>query len=159
MGKFGLTYTSNEFDVREKPTLTGMLEPALRTTVFVAQVQAGLWRRNRDSLNSQLFAYHGASFRRQILDQDVTMLQWVAALYPDPNQFLVNFIFKFQLVRWAAWDFVCSDDSIRQMTSLVEEFLGTLSVIIGERYTPGVGQVRGAASRSLCPKKPERMDY
>ena len=169
MGKFGLTYGSDEFDISGKPTIVGMVEPALRTMVFVAQVQAGMWRRNRDSLNSQVFVYHAASFRKQILDQvsaainndakttmsvlktfltflfllqDVIMVQWAAALWKDPNDFLVNFIHKFQLVQWAQKDFVCSeDDSIRQLTSLVEEFLGALSVILGERYTPGVGQV------------------
>ena len=70
------------------------------------------------------------------------MVQWAAALYPNPNDFMVNFLHKFQLVQWAMVDFVCSeDDSIRQLTSLVEEFLGALSIVLGERYMPGIGQV------------------
>ena len=69
MGKFGLTFSSNEFDIKEKPSIQSMLEPALRTMVFVAQVQAGMWRRNRDSLNSQVIVYHGSNFRKQVLDQ------------------------------------------------------------------------------------------
>lgn len=52
------------------------------------------------------------------------MVQWAASLM-DPDEFLVNAVNKFQLMHWAEKDFVCSeDDSIRQLTTLVEEFLG-----------------------------------
>ena len=63
MDKFELTFDSNELDIMERPTSIQMMEPSLRTTVFVAQIQAGLWRRNGHSLNDQINAYHDPRFR------------------------------------------------------------------------------------------------
>ena len=55
-------------------------------------------------------------------DQDVWMLQIGASLM-NANDFLVNLLQKFQLVQWAERGFDCSeDDSVRQYTTLVEEF-------------------------------------
>ena len=49
---------------------------------------------------------------------------------------------KYQLVEWSGEEFDCSeDDSIRQVTTLVEEFLNVVILVLGERHTPGVGQV------------------
>ena len=61
--KFELTFDSNELDIMERPTPIQMMEPSLRTTVFVAQIQAGLWRRNGHSLIDQINAYHDPRFR------------------------------------------------------------------------------------------------
>ena len=46
MERFDLHMGSNEFNVRERPGMLEMVEPAMRTTVLVAQVHAGMWRRN-----------------------------------------------------------------------------------------------------------------
>ena len=54
MKKFDLTLDANELDIMERPTPEQMMEPSLRTTVFVAQVQAGMWRRNGHSLMDQV---------------------------------------------------------------------------------------------------------
>ena len=58
MRKFDLTFESNEFDIMERPSAIQMMEPSLRTTVFIGQIQAGLWRRNGHSLNEQAMAYN-----------------------------------------------------------------------------------------------------
>ncbi len=54
LGSFDLHLSSNEFTVRERPNVLQMIEPALRTTVLVAQVHAGMWRRNGYSLVDQV---------------------------------------------------------------------------------------------------------
>ena len=64
MGKFGLTFESNELDIMERPTPVQMIEPCLRTIVFVAQVQAGMWRRNGHTLVDQTMAYRDPRYRR-----------------------------------------------------------------------------------------------
>ena len=69
-----------------------------------------------------------------MLDQDVTMLQLAAALM-DPNDFLINLVNKFSLVTWSNKEFDCAeDDSIRQTTTVVEEFFSLLIMIVGERW-------------------------
>ena len=54
MDNFELDFEANELDIMERPTPIQMMEPCLRTTVFVAQIQAGLWRRNGHSLQDQI---------------------------------------------------------------------------------------------------------
>ena len=69
------------------------------------------------------------------------MLQ-VAAANMEPDEFLVNLLAKYQLIEWSGDDFDCSeDDSIRQVTTLVEEYLNVVILVLGERHTPGVGEV------------------
>jgi hypothetical protein len=69
-----------------------------------------------------------------MLDQDVTMLQLAASLM-DPNDFMINLLNKFALVVWSNKEFDCAeDDSIRQTTTIVEEFFSLLIMIVGERF-------------------------
>ena len=141
MEKFGLDWDANEFDILEKPTPIEMIEPSLRTSVLIAQVQAGMWRRNGYSVVDQVRVYHDPRCRKEMLDKDVVMLQLGAALM-NPNEFLINLINKFQLTSWAEKEFDCAEDeSVRQLITLAEEFLSCLIVVVSERYTPGVGQV------------------
>ena len=141
MEKFGLDWNANEFDILEKPTPVEMMEPSLRTLVLTAQVQAGMWRRNGYSVVDQVRIYHDPRCRKEMLDQDVVMLQLGAAL-TNPNEYMINLINKFQLTSWADTGFDCAEDeSVRQLTTLAEEFLSCLITIVSERYIPGIGQV------------------
>jgi len=137
-----LDFDANEFDIPEKPEAIQMLEPSLRLAVVVAQVQAGMWRRNGYSVVEQIRVYHDPRCRREMQDKDILMLQLGASLM-SADHFLINMLNKFQLTAWAEKDFNCSeDDSVRQTTILVEEFLSTLIVVVSERWTPGIGQVQ-----------------
>lgn len=70
-----------------------------------------------------------------MIDQDITMLQLGASML-SPNDFLVNVLNKFCLIQWSSKEFDCSgDDSIRQTTTLVEEFFSLLIYVLGERWT------------------------
>ena len=81
-------------------------------------------------------------FRKELYDADMLMLQ-VGAAHMEPNSFLINVLNKFNLVAWANKSFDLSeDDSLRQTTTLVEEFLGNIIAIMSERFSPGVGDVR-----------------
>ena len=65
------------------------------------------------------------------------MLQLAAALM-NPNSFLINLLNKFSLVQWSNKEFDCAeDDSIRQTTTIVEEFFSLLIMIVGERWVSG----------------------
>ncbi|XP_044730986.1 E3 ubiquitin-protein ligase UBR2 isoform X2 [Chrysoperla carnea] len=129
-----------------KLTPEQIMEPVLRTQVMIAQVHAGMWRRNGYALLNQLYFYHNVKCRTEMLDRDIVILQIAAALI-ESNEFLIHVINKFNLITWANPDFEeislksSEEDSMRQTINLVEEFLGLLITIVGERYIPGIGKV------------------
>ena len=113
---------------------------------MISQVHAGMWRRNGYSLLNQLYFYHNVKCRSEMMDRDIVLLQ-VAASLIESNEFLIHLLNKFNLMNWAHPQFELNtlknpeEDSMRQTISLVEEFLGLLVVLVGERYTPGVAKV------------------
>uniref|UniRef100_T1JGA7 E3 ubiquitin-protein ligase n=1 Tax=Strigamia maritima TaxID=126957 RepID=T1JGA7_STRMM len=145
LDNYNLSYDSVEFNFTNKPTPEQLLEMPLRTQVMIAQVHAGMWRRNGYSLLNQIFFYHTPKCRSEMLDRDVVMLQTTASLI-ESNEFLLHLLNKFGLVSWARAEYESDylkneDDSIRQAVSLAEEFLRLLITIVSERYLIGVGQV------------------
>jgi len=143
LDKFGLKYAGDDFKLMEEemPSLNLVLEMPLRTSVMVSQVHAGMWRRNGYSLQHQIFFYHNARCRGEMYDRDIQAMQFCAANM-NHDSFLLQVLDKFGLLHWADTDFqVAEEESIRHLTSLVEEFFGFLVTIIGERFTPGVGDI------------------
>ncbi|XP_014250464.1 E3 ubiquitin-protein ligase UBR2 [Cimex lectularius] len=144
--KFNLSFDSQEFVSVTKQTPEQILEPVLRTQVMIAQVHAGMWRRNGYSLANQIYFYHNVKCRGEMLDKDIVLLQMCASLI-ESNEFLIHLLNKFALINWASQDFdkntarSSEEEGMKQTINLVEEFLSLLIVIIGERYVPGVGMV------------------
>ncbi|XP_015515354.1 E3 ubiquitin-protein ligase UBR2 [Neodiprion lecontei] len=144
--RYNLEFQSSEFMMPTKPTPEQIIEPVLRTQAMFSQVHAGMWRRNGYSIMNQLFFYHNVKCRTEMLDKDIVLLQTGACLI-ESNEFLIHLLNRFNLLNWANPEFEANtlknpeEDSMRQTISLVEEFLGLLITIIGERYTPGVGNV------------------
>lgn len=144
--KFGLNFDSPEFQIFSKQSPEQIIEPVLRTQVMISQVHAGMWRRNGYALLNQLYFYHNVKCRSEMLDKDIVLLQIGASLI-ESNEFLIHLLNKYNLINWANPMFEVNslknpeEDSIRQTISLVEEFLGLLITLIGERYNPGVGKV------------------
>lgn len=109
---------------------------------MVAQVHAGMWRRNGYALLNQLYFYHNVKCRSEMLDRDIVQLQIGASLL-ESNEFLIHALNKFNLIGWAQLDFeeVCprnpEEDSMRMVINLVEEFLGLL--ITSESFRPASG--------------------
>ncbi|KZC07599.1 E3 ubiquitin-protein ligase UBR2 [Dufourea novaeangliae] len=124
--KHNLHFQCEEFINQTKPTPERIIEPVLAAQVMISQVYAGMWRRNGYSLVNQLYFYHNVKCRSEMLDRDIVLLQAGASLIEN---FEANALKNLE------------EDSIRQTINLVEEFLGLLITIIGERYVPGVGQV------------------
>jgi E3 ubiquitin-protein ligase UBR2 len=148
----GLHLYLEKFDIHfnemqsPKPTPVEIMEPVLRSQVMIAQVHAGMWRRNGYALLNQLYFYHNVKCRTEMLDRDVTLLQMCASLI-ESNEFLIHVLHKFNLTNWASLNYEITslkapeEDSMRQTISLVEEFLQLLIVIVGERYMPGISNV------------------
>lgn len=143
---YDLDFQNSEFIVPYRLTPEQIIEPVLRAQAMISQVHAGMWRRNGYSLLNQLYFYHNVKCRSEMLDRDINLLQVGASLI-ESNEFLIHILNKFNLMNWADPDFESNtlknpeEDSIRQTINLVEEFLGLLITIIGERHVPGVGCV------------------
>ncbi|XP_012287219.1 E3 ubiquitin-protein ligase UBR2 [Orussus abietinus] len=144
--RHNLYFQSNEFTTSSKPTPEQIIEPVLRAQAMISQVHAGMWRRNGYSLLNQLYFYHNVKCRTEMLDRDIVLLQVGASLI-EGSEFLIHILNKFNLLNWADPNFEANtlknpeEDSIRQTINLVEEFLGLLITIVGERHVPGVAQV------------------
>lgn len=143
--KYNLHFQSPEFNNPMKPTPEQIIDPVLTAQAMISQVHAGMWRRNGYSLLNQLYFYHNVKCRSEMLDRDIVLLQVGASLI-ESNEFLIHVLNRFNLLNWVQPDFEVNalnpeEDSMRQTINLVEEFLGLLITIIGERYVPGVGQV------------------
>ncbi|CAH0560295.1 unnamed protein product [Brassicogethes aeneus] len=142
--KFNL-HTKVEFQV-PKPSPVQIIEPVLRAQVMIAQVHAGMWRRNGYALLNTLFFYHNVRCRTEMLDRDINLLQVGASLI-ESNEFLIHVLNKCNLINWAMPNFeekslkAPEEDSVRQTINLVEEMLHLLIIIIGERFVPGIADV------------------
>lgn len=143
--KFNLSFYSERLTGTMSPVPPEyLIEPVLRTQALIAQVNAGMWRRNGYSLLNQVFFYHNVKCRSEMLDKDIVLLQ-IGATLIESNEFLIHVLHKFNLLNWIDPSFEKKsltrnpeDDSMRQTINLVEEFLGLLITVIGERYVPGV---------------------
>ncbi|KAK1338408.1 hypothetical protein QTO34_001524 [Cnephaeus nilssonii] len=102
-----------------------LIEHPLRCLVLCAQVHAGMWRRNGFSLVNQIYYYHNVKCRREMFDKDIIMLQIFST--PDYGKRLSSEI--------------THKDVVQQNNTLIEEMLYLIIMLVGERFSPGVGQV------------------
>ncbi|XP_016924050.2 E3 ubiquitin-protein ligase UBR1 [Drosophila suzukii] len=145
LGAHDMTYDSLQ---AETDTLTPreIIEPVLCTHAMIAQVAAGMWRRNGYSLLHQLYFYRNVRCRVEMLDRDIVCLQIGASLM-ESNEFLIHVLNKFNLISWAHSNYETVllenpvDDEFMRQLSMIDEFLELLIVIIGERWMPGVSMV------------------
>ncbi|KAE8752531.1 hypothetical protein FOCC_FOCC000653 [Frankliniella occidentalis] len=144
LDKYGLHFDSPELQPAKqpKPTPHLLLEPVIRLQVMIAQVWAGMWRRNGFSILTQVAKYRSPSNRNEMQDRDICMIQICASLI-ESNEFLIILLHKFNLLKWADANFMETRDSesVVNTTRILEEFLGLLVILVTERYTPGVGMV------------------
>lgn len=161
--KHGLAWECTEMTLDKKPTLLQLMEAPLRLQVLIAQVQAGMWRRNGYSLINQLYFYQNVRCRTEMYDRDIVLLQLCAALMESPDCFVLACLHRFNLLNWARADYDATqqsllqrqqqqqtasskktnaeEDALRQTICISEEFLRLLIILVLERFTPGIGQV------------------
>ncbi|XP_029189284.2 E3 ubiquitin-protein ligase UBR2-like [Acropora millepora] len=131
------------FDTEDDGLQLFLLEYPLRTLVMVAQVQAGMWRRNGYAVINQVYNYLNVRGRSIMFDKDVVMLQVVASCL-DSDYFIAALLDKFGLVEWSKPDFNDSrydQEKLNQKMTIAESFMSMLIAVIGERYSPGIGCV------------------
>ncbi|EDV46445.1 E3 ubiquitin-protein ligase UBR1 [Drosophila erecta] len=149
LGAHDLTYDElqTETDALSiKLTPREIIEPVLCTQAMIAQVAAGMWRRNGYTLLHQLYFYRNVRCRVEMLDRDIACLQIGASLM-ESNEFLIHVLNKFNMIPWLQethWSMLSDNemnDEILREASIFDEFLELLIVIIGERWMPGVSMV------------------
>ncbi|XP_017056178.1 E3 ubiquitin-protein ligase UBR1 isoform X2 [Drosophila ficusphila] len=149
LGAHGMTYDLLQSEMEGlagKLTPREIIEPVLCTHAMIAQVAAGMWRRNGYSLLHQLYFYRNVRCRVEMLDRDIVCLQIGASLM-ESNEFLIHVLNKFNLIAWAQDNYESMlaesplDDEFMRQLSMIDEFLELLIVIIGERWMPGVSMV------------------
>ncbi|XP_078462123.1 E3 ubiquitin-protein ligase UBR2 isoform X2 [Lampetra planeri] len=142
-----VAYTRPELLPLNELSPPALIEQPLRCLAMVAQVHAGMWRRNGFSLVNQIYYYHNVKCRREMFDKDILMLQ-VGASMMDPNHLLMILLKRFELFHL----FLCPEygrahgtdaakDMTQQNNSLLEEMLHLVIMITGERFVPGLGRV------------------
>ncbi|XP_078413257.1 E3 ubiquitin-protein ligase UBR2 isoform X1 [Cetorhinus maximus] len=125
-----------------------LIEHPLHCMVLCAQVHAGMWRRNGFSLVNQIYYYHNVKCRVEMYDKDLIMLQAGASMM-DPNHFLMIMLCRFELYHiFNSPDYGkrfnsehTNKDVLQQNNTLIEEMLHLIMMVVGERYTAGVGHV------------------
>ncbi|KAH8330115.1 hypothetical protein KR059_001969 [Drosophila kikkawai] len=149
LGAHDMTYDSLQTETEGlniKLTPREIIEPVLCTHAMIAQVAAGMWRRNGYSLLHQLYFYRNVRCRVEMLDRDIVCLQIGASLM-ESNEFLIHVLNKFNLINWAQANYetvlaeATEDEEFMRQLSMIDEFLELLIVIIGERWMPGVSLV------------------
>lgn len=145
LGKYGLNF-DNATPMQKRITPEEIMEPVLCTQTMIAQVHAGMWRRNGCSLLHQLFFYRNYRCRAEMLDRDIVALR-IGAVLIESNQYTIHILNKFGLLNWASPTYEqtnnisTSDDEHLRIRNMVDEFLELSIVILGERYMPGIGDV------------------
>lgn len=76
-----------------------LIEHPLRTSVFAAQVQVGMWKRNGASVAHEAVNYASTSNRVLMADLDLTILQ-LGATRAQPDAFLAVFFERFGIQEW-----------------------------------------------------------
>lgn len=128
-----------------KQSIVQIIERVLRVLVFMAQLNAGMWSPIETILQVQMDLYASdLNYRPGMFDKDIVILQIGASLI-DSNEFLIHLLNKFNLLTWAdpaeSLDLNRTNEDLEQLYILVKEFLTLVVVIVGERFTPKVGQV------------------
>ncbi|XP_023577001.1 E3 ubiquitin-protein ligase UBR2 [Octodon degus] len=146
-----------------------LIEHPLRCLVLCAQVHAGMWRRNGFSLVNQENKETGmenvietvAHF--SLTNYLMSLLTFLFSFIPkkqqqqkktgvsmmDPNHFLMIMLSRFELYQvFSTPDYgkrfsseITHKDVVQQNNTLIEEMLYLIIMLVGERFSPGVGQV------------------
>ena len=94
-------HLSDFFDISDEEVLFMMSHPA-RVRAIMAQIQAGMWRRNGEvTMHGQLQMYLRPLISGESLAQDMMILQASAVLLPAPS-FLLSLLEHFGLNGWFA---------------------------------------------------------
>uniref|UniRef100_A0A2K5WXM9 E3 ubiquitin-protein ligase n=1 Tax=Macaca fascicularis TaxID=9541 RepID=A0A2K5WXM9_MACFA len=95
-----------------------------------------------------IYYYHNVKCRREMFDKDIVMLQTGVSMM-DPNHFLMIMLSRFELYQiFSTPDYgkrfsseITHKDVVQQNNTLIEEMLYLIIMLVGERFSPGVGQV------------------
>lgn len=115
---------------------------------MIAQIRTGLWVRNGFAIRGQLLHYRDYMLRELCYDQDLYILQTSLALI-DPNIIFVSILDRFGLLDYFSGRTTHPVFEPQQMSSMVEELLYVLIVILSEDAGPQKMPVESAVRREV----------
>ncbi|KRY43527.1 E3 ubiquitin-protein ligase UBR1 [Trichinella spiralis] len=124
-------------------------EYPLRILSAVAQYNAGMWFRNHRPIAYSYQYYTHPVTRSSMFQKDVVMLQVAGSLMHSADKLLIQALVKFDLCNWAK--LMSKADEMSQFSSgrqrlhtvlVAEDYLQLFIMILGERWTRGVGEVK-----------------
>eukprot|EP00658_Telonema_sp_P-2_P045400 TRINITY_DN3335_c0_g2_i1.p1 TRINITY_DN3335_c0_g2~~TRINITY_DN3335_c0_g2_i1.p1 ORF type:complete len:738 (+),score=207.06 TRINITY_DN3335_c0_g2_i1:307-2520(+) len=107
-----------------------LMEAPLRTMVFAAQIQAGMWVRNGTMMQDQVLNYMRWPLCSHFLDKDLLAVQLAAARVP-PTQLLGILLERFELGAWGSFQEQGADLSSDNQ-SMVAEMLTLIIRMVTE---------------------------
>jgi hypothetical protein len=114
-----------------KTTVLDVMEYPLQTVVLLAQVKAGMWVRNGETVLEQCNEYQRTL--GECYDDDIFIIQ-LAAAYSDPDHFLISLIQRFEISRFFGQEPESTAISEINTLKLVESLLSLIIVVISERH-------------------------
>eukprot|EP00106_Octopus_bimaculoides_P013402 XP_014780844.1 PREDICTED: E3 ubiquitin-protein ligase UBR2-like [Octopus bimaculoides] len=137
----GIVAQCIKYDVASQPVSIHLPVIRLFAGLYLHMDKFGIC--SPEMISQQIFFYNNVRCRVEMYDKDIVMLQIGASLL-NPDEFLIHLLNKYGLLAWVKSNYDDpggQEDSVRQTSVLAEEFLNLLIIILGERYTVGVGQV------------------
>lgn len=120
----------------------------LRVLTMIAQIRTGLWVRNGFAIRGQLLHYRDYMLRELCYDQDLYILQTSLAIV-DPNTIFVTILDRFGLLDYFSGITTHPVFEPQQLSSMVEELLYVLIVILSEDASPQRMSVEGSIRREI----------
>jgi len=115
---------------------------------MIAQIRTGLWVRNGFAIRGQLLHYRDYMLRELCYDQDLYILQTSLVLV-DPNIIFVTILDRFGLLGYFSGMTTHPVFELQQLSSMVEEVLYVLIVILSEGASAQRMSVEGTVRREI----------
>ncbi|EKM76991.1 hypothetical protein AGABI1DRAFT_77775 [Agaricus bisporus var. burnettii JB137-S8] len=131
----------------EQAVLT-IVDFPLRVLAMVAQIRTGLWVRNGFAVRGQLLHYRDYMLRELCYDQDLYILQ-TSLILMDPDIIFVTILDRFGLRDYFSGITTHDIFEPQQLSSMVEEVLYVLIVILSEDASAQRLSVEGSVRREI----------
>ncbi|KAJ3118203.1 hypothetical protein HDU96_003243 [Phlyctochytrium bullatum] len=127
-----------------------IMDYAIRVKVFLAQIHAGLWVRNGQSLRDQAYTFYN-HLLRDLGDHYVYLLQSACAVI-GPDRFLITVIDKYGISPWFTGSpkiFKYFKVEAKKLEVIVEDFLHLVVNVYTERAKSSVMSIENQIRREL----------
>ncbi|KAJ2678471.1 E3 ubiquitin-protein ligase ubr1 [Coemansia spiralis] len=120
------------FEVQRR--LLRILDYPIRVCVVMAQLRAGLWMDNGESIQYQACYYRDSRYRKSTYDNDIALIQLFISIWPDTDHILATLLNRYGLYDWFnGRDHTQIYDPL-QLGCMILELLNLLIVLVSDRH-------------------------